>query len=476
MIPDTYYPIAGLAIYFVVLVAVLLKKNNRRKIWPIALWTIGLNCLAFALIQPRYALIDILPGANIINEDIVASNAIFVGRVSLLIILGCLAWSIKKSTIKIIDFRSDITRLWLSVLIYHAIIIVSGFLNDYSSIGYEVYRILVFPLFVTTLFYTIKNDRAELVISYVRNICLMIIYGSLITGILTPVWATNTGIVLIGSLYRLTGLASNPNGLGPIAAMYLGLELIGRSTKSFSIWIHRLTAMIVILWSGCKTIWISVILAAFVIAIINFNFRKRLLIWTCSILFFCASFGLFMGEQSSKLIGSYWFEQKDNISSATGRTYAWNACIEEWKRNPFWGYGPRLWGEEYRSRYFGDEHAGPKQSHNQILHALAETGLIGTIIVIFYLIMLLRCGWKSRRISNGASLFLVIILFVRCLTEVPLSTSNLDTTFLYNALLFALLYHWVPAQLLTDIDKRKTLTALGSVPCSVIVQHASCKN
>lgn len=83
------------------------------------------------------------------------------------------------------------------------------------------------------------------------------------------------------------------------------------------------------------------------------------------------------------------------LSTVPVRLDLWHAAIEEWKSAPLIGTGSGTY--LYFGRMFRTERmqADPVNAHNDYLHLLAEYGLIGGALLVFFLLPHLWNGWRN---------------------------------------------------------------------------------
>ncbi|PYK30336.1 MAG: hypothetical protein DME57_07210 [Verrucomicrobia bacterium] len=83
------------------------------------------------------------------------------------------------------------------------------------------------------------------------------------------------------------------------------------------------------------------------------------------------------------------------LDTAPVRLDLWHAAIEEWKTSPLFGTGSGTY--LYYGRMFRTERmqSDPINTHNDYLHLLAEYGVIGGALFVFFLVAHLRNGWKN---------------------------------------------------------------------------------
>jgi O-antigen ligase len=127
-------------------------------------------------------------------------------------------------------------------------------------------------------------------------------------------------------------------------------------------------------------------------------------------------------------------QQGYEASRFTGRDVIWSLAVQEWMRNPLFGYGITMWNETYRMQ-IGMDHA--VSAHNQFLQTLSVAGTMGLIGLVVYLGVLVRYAIRAARPSRGLSVALLILVLLRCVTETPLQLESfLSGAFVTQLLLF----------------------------------------
>jgi len=127
-------------------------------------------------------------------------------------------------------------------------------------------------------------------------------------------------------------------------------------------------------------------------------------------------------------------QQGYEASRFTGRDVIWSLAVQEWMRNPLFGYGISMWNDAYRMQ-IGMDHA--VSAHNQFLQTLSVAGSIGLIGLLVYLGTLMRYAVRAARRSQGLSIALLILVLLRCVTETPLQLESfLSGAFVTHLLLF----------------------------------------
>lgn len=242
---------------------------------------------------------------------------------------------------------------------------------------------------------------------------------------------------LPGIDFRLYGVTAHANALGPIALLLLLLELYFPS-RALLRWPILALALLNFLLAQSKTAWLTAFIIV-VIAYLPYRFMvlqartdghaaaiRLILALVVSLL---GVLLMVMNMDMSRLF-------TDDVLSLTGRTAIWSTTLAEFERYPLFGYGPGLWGVEYRIQ-MGKLAAG--QAHNQFIQTLGESGVVGFVLLMAYLGILLRLALLSFRTSHGFSLALYLLILMRCMTEAPFKSVVNDWTFFIHATLLVVL-------------------------------------
>ncbi len=91
--------------------------------------------------------------------------------------------------------------------------------------------------------------------------------------------------------------------------------------------------------------------------------------------------------------------------------------MEEWARQPVFGYGLSLWDPEFREA-IGMPHA--THAHNQLIDTLARSGAIGAAGLLLYALVLTVMAFRYARATGGLSLALYVTHALLSISEVPL--------------------------------------------------------
>jgi len=239
-----------------------------------------------------------------------------------------------------------------------------------------------------------------------------------------------------GVNFRFWGLETHANSMGPLALVYLLIALHQPFERR---WLQRLGLFLgvaVLLLAQSKTTWTAAMITVPLLLIVRNG------AWGAAA-FSLLSLGgvigialLVLPALGVSLEALSETQQGYEASRFTGRDVIWSLALQEWMRNPLFGYGISMWDDAYRMR-IGMDHA--VSAHNQFLQTLSVAGTIGLLGLLVYLGTLARYAIRAARPSQGLSIALLILVLLRCVTETPLQLESfLSGAFVTHLLLFHL--------------------------------------
>jgi len=312
-------------------------------------------------------------------------------------------------------------------------------------------RSLYVPILLAAVFYQ-RPRRMEPVLGAARFVILALMLGSLGALWLRPdfvVHRPDPGWIP-GLDWRLFGLTSHANSLGPIALLGILIELHAPSRWLALRWLVRLSATAVLLLAQSKTVW-AVIPMMLAFVWIPFalsrksargdlaqDFRRSVLVLSAVIGVLALLAAAAVAFDVVDLI-----ERRVDLLTLTGRTRIWDITLRAWQDNLLFGYGPGIWGPD-RQREFRMFYVG--QAHNQFIQTLGEAGLVGLALLLAYLASLLVAAVRTFGASRGFVLMLLTLVLVRCITEAPMRADGiLSWSTFVHVLLLAMACHFVRA-------------------------------
>lgn len=291
-------------------------------------------------------------------------------------------------------------------------------------------RTLYVPILLTAVYYQ-RPVRMGPVLEAARVVILTLMLGSL-----GGIWLKPDFVMhrpdpgwLPGIEWRLFGLTSHANSLGPIALLGILIELHAPSRWQALRWVLLASAAAVFVLAQSKTVWATVpMMLAFVWLPLTLSrtsasgdgrrdFRRTVLAMAGVIGVVVL---LVAGLMAFDVID--FIEHRGDLLTLTGRTRIWEITLQAWRENVLFGYGASIWGpdrqREYQMYYVG-------QAHNQVVQTLGEAGVVGLVLLVGYLGTLLVAALKTFVASRGIVLILLTLMLVRCVTEAPMRAEGI---------------------------------------------------
>ena len=329
-------------------------------------------------------------------------------------------------------------------LYFFATYVASGIFGTDPTMSYKTFYpfIVVFALYVTSDYdeeLMLRFARDGLVLLLVLGLCLIPLKPDL-------VMQKNYQGFIPGLPGRFWGLASHANNIGPLAVfsclILCWLPYKNRVMTLFAVTVCAITLVL----AQSKTAFVSAILVAFVFvsrawfqAIFGREIGRVSGAFAIGLTMLSAIFALaaFIADIYSRPLDRLVATIQGRGTLLTGREDIWSITITEWLKNPLFGYGPNLWGEEFSARfgYLGIA----SNAHNQIFDTLGSAGVVGVIGLCVYIFVLVRYALQLAGQSKWTSLALIVFVATRCFSEVPLKTMNITTSdFFMQALVVGL--------------------------------------
>lgn len=334
---------------------------------------------------------------------------------------------------------------------YFIFIIASFVLSSlFGTVPAFVPQLFYGPIMLLALF-MLNDIPLKGFVYHVKLVIGVVLVGSLLLCVKLD-WAfsyTAQGILIPGLSGRLAGLTAHPNQLGPLAVIYLLLEWYQPSRAGIRIFFLG-AALLTLLLAQSKTAWIAAIVAVGVLAAYylissrflsekgssEMRFRAALILSVAGVFSVIAFAGVLFSDELL-IRSSFRYSALASLSTFTGRTEIWEITLQLWERNPWFGYGPTLWGQEFRAKFLM-LYVG--QAHNQVIQTLGDSGLVGLAGLLIYLGTLVVYAIRAASYTRGISLALVSFLLLRCGTETPIRTlAVIDATFFMHFMIFGFL-------------------------------------
>jgi len=320
--------------------------------------------------------------------------------------------------------------LWLGVGCLMAGPVASMFLSDHP--GVKVGRLeFVGLVFAAT---RVANVDVRWMAGRIYAALRLYLYGSLVAVIVAPGWAVqrpyDAGFIpLLHS--RLHGLAPHANVLGALlCVMLLLLPLVARPTRAFRAEVLLLIGLLI--WTQSKT---SLLAAAFG-ACCFLAWRAAATGAPRRLFAFYVGSGLALlgiasgaASVSGRLVSAVLHPSAVDRAALTGRPAIWAATVAVWQSNKTFGYGLSLWDVKMRLAELSRIGFPSPSAHSQFYQSLGESGLVGLIGLLAYLVIVTRISLRLFEPTHGVLFGLIGADVLRCFTEVPLRTAAYDPFF-----------------------------------------------
>ncbi|HET7482563.1 MAG TPA: O-antigen ligase family protein [Actinomycetota bacterium] len=409
-------------------------RDPRLRITAGLLWLIGLAPIAIGLVGTPATELE----GTLQNQSSGAAGAVgeIANGVTFVVCVVLLSWGL----------MSRARRNWSPVAVGAVVFFFATAAAAFFGTQPAFYRgVLLVPLAVLT-FLVIPMGDLEWFMPRVKRILLMYVYSALVLAVVWPAKVLLTGYASVFGLpaVRLIGLVFQGNILGPIAAFSFFVVL--RSPRTSLRWVHLGASGLVLFLAQGKAAWIATVIGLlFVWAYgpATTSGRKLRLAGISLVLLFVMVQATSPATQQR--LESYSTTGQD-FETLNGRTFVWDETLKVWQDNPWFGYGPTLWSEQFRAQY-GQAFAFAGQAHNQFIQSLGESGLVGLAGLIVYVLAMLYAAVKSAPRTGGLTMALFSLLAIRLVTEAALRTYRIDASFMFHILLtYTLMVGWHDSQ------------------------------
>lgn len=290
----------------------------------------------------------------------------------------------------------------------------------------------------------------DLTIRSIRNACLLFLVASAVMVVVRPTQVLDLAYQgFIPLMPRYAGLAAHANTLGPLTVVCL-LCLWHRPFDRISLnraaWALGLGSLLL---TQSKTSWVSFLLASG--CIIYYRYRTELGARFAdprrpvlpSLLLILMMIGVAVvgtivifadvGGAVDRILSS---GTGAKLASFTGRDAIWRVAMEEYHKNPIFGYGLTIWNLAFQVSV---GIPGAVHAHGQFFHSASSAGTVGLIGLGIYASVLLLLTLRTARASGGLSMALFLILVVRGISEVPLLMTGFGLDTMTHLLLLVVL-------------------------------------
>jgi O-antigen ligase len=262
------------------------------------------------------------------------------------------------------------------------------------------------------------------------------VWGSLVAAVVASRRAlgpTDGVFDLVGT--RLSGLTPHPNALGPMAVALVVLEWTHRPRRGVLV----VLPLVALAWTQSKTSWLALAVAMAVVLVDRIGPlapKRAALAGVAVAAFVVVSVGFVVVLAAPERMTR---KGVDTVATFTGRTAIWEATIEVWQAQPVLGVGPRLWDQDMDRRFAHRVGFAPGHAHNQLIHTLGESGLVGAGLLVVALAGMAGLAGAADRPTHGAGAGLLVLLVVNGFSEPPLRSLPFSTGFFLVVTVLAVL-------------------------------------
>lgn len=316
--------------------------------------------------------------------------------------------------------------------------------------------IVIYIMFIWMIFTTVTSELPVVSVKYILSRLWFIIPSYFICSVLFKnpkninkfVWLYISGLVIVviytivhhaangfsgdAAHWVMTPFYNDHTAYGAVLAIYITLSAgylfipnISKTRKIVILAVFGLLSSAVVL-SFCRASWISLVAVAMVLAcvLLKIKFKYLAMIFVILVgLFFTFQQQIFDIMQrndqdaSGNLIEN--IQSMTNISTDASnleRINRWNSAIRLFKERPVFGWGPGTYQfvyapfQESRNKTIISTNSGDGgNAHSEYIGALAEMGLLGSLIVISLVTTMVYTGLTTyRRARNKESRVIVL--------------------------------------------------------------------
>jgi O-antigen ligase len=278
---------------------------------------------------------------------------------------------------------------------------------------------------ILVLAFALLAPRADArVWRYVAYVLLLVSAAALALAVFRPGLALETGYShgVLGIDVRLHGLAGHANQMGMLSVVALAVTWgapLGWKFKSLAAVSHLLVCLL----AQSKTSWVALVV---VVGMYGWwELRRRAYFrddWSRVVALMAGGCAL----SAALLVAAAVVVDRrvlpddrviEGLLTLTGRTEIWAITFREFMQSPIFGYGPSIWDEVFRAER-GLLHVG--QAHNQFVHTLGQSGLLGLGALMIYLLTLWGHAASGEPASRLRARMLLLSLVIACAAETPL--------------------------------------------------------
>ncbi|HYH03907.1 MAG TPA: O-antigen ligase family protein [Bacillota bacterium] len=234
--------------------------------------------------------------------------------------------------------------------------------------------------------------------------------------------------------YRANAFVANPINLAGMLIQLIPIMVIlvlqGKNlSKGIRYGLIFLTflSFVALLFNGTRGAWLAILVTLIVYGLLKIKEKPRVFLYCICFIFLS---GLIIYNVPTIKARFYSIGDLESNSSNRERVLIWKSALQMFHDHPLTGVGAGNFGAVYQKQYISPHAVHPdlNHAHNNFLHTLAETGVIGFsgFLVLFgYLVFYF---YKAYRRNNNnywglIGLLIVLVWLLHGLTEYNLGSS-----------------------------------------------------
>ncbi|WFR81208.1 O-antigen ligase family protein [Janthinobacterium rivuli] len=442
--------ISALLVVFVIALSIHWGNKRETGLVPYVFYPVMLSIALTAILSNR----DISGNEILLTAQTVRHPVgVWFGRMtSLFVIFACgeriLHRLMDRNTLK----PMPMLLFWALFIYFLTNILSPAFLGSHTDVSHEY--LYMFLAGYAALLMTPKEVDMSIVSMRNATLLFLLISAAVVAWNPNMVFNKNYHGLIPFLNVRYAGLASHANGLGPMAVAFL--LCLWRKPYSWRVlnlfaWTLGLASLLL---AQSKTNWVACILCFACIAYFGFReqIKERLFDYRrpqlsiigifCFILLCVLAMLLVMfGNIDARLARFASSNEGFELLSFTGRDVIWQVAVQEWHKNPVFGYGLQIWDEAFRLS-IGMPYA--THAHSQFYQSLSSAGTVGAVGLVLYVFVLLYGAVRTAKVSGGMSMALFVLIISRSFSEVPLSLAGFAAEALTHLLLIIIVAAYYP--------------------------------
>lgn len=373
------------------------------------IWTTGVSSLLVALL-PRSSLNLVVPGElpSVLPSDFKDASHLVNALFLISLALG-LAYVFTHHSRGRKGKSIWVTGMLLTVAF--ALSTVIGTVPDYE------WKIVIWPLTISVV-YLLPRVSLRWLVRQLQHFFMIVVVGSLALAVVFPHWALADADSLSSFVNRsahLQGLTQQYDTMGEVALLGFLTTYWLKDARFRRISLGL--CLLALTLSGARTSILALLVGLACLWVYKEWTNRSTKGFFVTLLSGISGIGV-LYEALTGFTGTSGFTA--NLGTLNGRTLVWSLTIDQWRQNPLIGYGPTLWSSAYRLSHGVSNLTWVGMAHNQFIQNLGESGLVGLVALIAFVLSLLGWAWRSRSVDRGLSLSLVLALLVIMITEAPL--------------------------------------------------------